>query len=77
MPAIYTECWRRAMQRHARERRRDRAPPRHRPRAARRSSRDEIGDTGVDVLRALKRALDPDDLLNPGVLVPASGALRA
>jgi alkyldihydroxyacetonephosphate synthase len=30
----------------------------------------EIGDEGVAVLRAVKRALDPDDLLNPGVLLP-------
>ncbi len=30
----------------------------------------EIGETGVAVLRAIKRALDPDDLLNPGVLIP-------
>ena len=30
----------------------------------------EVGQAGVDVLRALKRALDPDGLMNPGVLVP-------
>jgi len=30
----------------------------------------EIGESGVAVLRALKRALDPGDLLNPGVLLP-------
>jgi alkyldihydroxyacetonephosphate synthase len=33
---------------------------------------DEIGETGVALLRSLKRALDPDDLLNPGVLLPGS-----
>ena len=27
--------------------------------------------SGVALLRAIKRALDPDDLLNPGVLLPA------
>jgi alkyldihydroxyacetonephosphate synthase len=32
----------------------------------------ELGDTGVALLRALKRALDPDDLWNPGVLLPPS-----
>jgi len=31
---------------------------------------DEIGPVGVDVLRAVKRALDPGDLLNPGALLP-------
>ncbi|MCU0669634.1 MAG: FAD-binding oxidoreductase, partial [Myxococcota bacterium] len=30
----------------------------------------EIGDTGVALLRALKHALDPDALLNPGNLIP-------
>jgi alkyldihydroxyacetonephosphate synthase len=30
----------------------------------------EIGDIGVDVLRAVKRRLDPVGILNPGVLVP-------
>ena len=30
----------------------------------------ELGETGVAVLRRLKHALDPDDLLNPGVLLP-------
>jgi alkyldihydroxyacetonephosphate synthase len=31
----------------------------------------ELGESGVALLRAVKRALDPDDLLNPGVLLPA------
>jgi alkyldihydroxyacetonephosphate synthase len=31
---------------------------------------DEIGPAGVDLLRAIKRALDPSDLLNPGTLLP-------
>ena len=30
----------------------------------------ELGETGVTLLRTLKHALDPDDLLNPGVLLP-------
>jgi alkyldihydroxyacetonephosphate synthase len=30
----------------------------------------EIGEAGVGVLRAVKRALDPDGLLNPGNLIP-------
>jgi alkyldihydroxyacetonephosphate synthase len=31
---------------------------------------DEIGRVGIDVLRAVKATLDPDGILNPGVLVP-------
>ena len=31
---------------------------------------EEIGESGVRVLRAVKRALDPDWLLNPGALLP-------
>jgi len=31
---------------------------------------DEIGPAGVLALRAVKRALDPDGVLNPGILVP-------
>jgi alkyldihydroxyacetonephosphate synthase len=30
--------------------------------------RAELGRTGVDALRALKRAFDPDGILNPGAL---------
>ncbi|MCC5870816.1 MAG: FAD-binding oxidoreductase [Gammaproteobacteria bacterium] len=30
----------------------------------------EIGDAGVELLRSVKRALDPGDLMNPGVLIP-------
>jgi alkyldihydroxyacetonephosphate synthase len=32
--------------------------------------RGEIGDLGVDVLRAVKTALDPVGVLNPGKLIP-------
>jgi alkyldihydroxyacetonephosphate synthase len=31
---------------------------------------DEIGDLGVEVLRAVKRTLDPAGILNPGKLIP-------
>ncbi len=31
---------------------------------------DELGDGGLTMLRAVKKALDPDDLFNPGVLIP-------
>ncbi|MEJ3656341.1 FAD-binding oxidoreductase [Actinomycetes bacterium KLBMP 9759] len=32
---------------------------------------DEVGPLAVEVLQAVKRVLDPDGVLNPGVLVPA------
>jgi alkyldihydroxyacetonephosphate synthase len=35
---------------------------------------EEIGPAGLAVLRAVKRALDPDDLLNPGALLPPEEA---
>jgi alkyldihydroxyacetonephosphate synthase len=31
---------------------------------------DEIGRVGIDVLRAIKSAVDPDAIMNPGVLIP-------
>ncbi len=31
---------------------------------------DELGDAGVKVLRSVKAALDPQNLMNPGVLLP-------
>jgi len=31
---------------------------------------NEIGDTGLDLMRRLKKALDPTNMLNPGKLVP-------
>lgn len=34
----------------------------------------EIGPVGVATLRAVKKTLDPDGLLNPGVLIPAEQA---
>ena len=30
----------------------------------------ELGESGISVLRAVKRALDPGGLLNPGALLP-------
>ena len=30
----------------------------------------EFGDEAVDLMRTLKRALDPDNILNPGKVVP-------
>jgi len=69
MPDVYRECWDRTMRacvelgagiahHHGIGRvRRDRLA-------------NEIGDAGVGLLRTLKRALDPDWLLNPGALLP-------
>jgi alkyldihydroxyacetonephosphate synthase len=33
---------------------------------------DEVGDLGVEVLRAIKRTLDPDGICNPGTLLPGT-----
>ena len=30
----------------------------------------EVGAVGIDVLRAVKATLDPEGILNPGVLLP-------
>jgi glycolate oxidase len=38
---------------------------------------DEIGETGLDLMRSIKDALDPTHLLNPGKLVPAREATHA
>jgi alkyldihydroxyacetonephosphate synthase len=38
-------------------------------RVRREALRGELGETGISVLRAVKRALDPGGLLNPGVLL--------
>jgi alkyldihydroxyacetonephosphate synthase len=32
--------------------------------------RDEVGDLGVALLRAVKATLDPTGILNPGKLIP-------
>jgi alkyldihydroxyacetonephosphate synthase len=69
MPAVYQECWRRTMRATIAN---GGGIAHHHGigRVRREFLRDEVGDAGVGVLRVLKRALDPDDLLNPGVLVP-------
>jgi alkyldihydroxyacetonephosphate synthase len=69
MAETYRECWRRVMEttlevgggishHHGIGRVRRDVLPR------------ELGEAGVRVLRQLKRALDPENLLNPGVLIP-------
>jgi D-lactate dehydrogenase (cytochrome) len=37
----------------------------------------EHGDDAVDVMRTIKRALDPNDILNPGKTVPPERRGRA
>jgi alkyldihydroxyacetonephosphate synthase len=69
MAACYRECWRRTLAATAA----CGAGLAHHHgigRVRRDALADEVGATGVRVLRALKRALDPDALLNPGVLLP-------
>jgi alkyldihydroxyacetonephosphate synthase len=69
MPEIYRECWRRAMVATAAS---GGGIAHHHGigRIRRDALRGEVGDAGIALLRALKRSLDPDDLLNPGVLLP-------
>ncbi len=69
MPAVYLECWHRTM----RATLACGAGIAHHHgigRARRDYLGEELGAAGVSVLRAIKRALDPDGLLNPGVLLP-------
>ena len=69
VPALYEECWRRTM-RATLAAGGGVAHHHGNGRVRRAFLADELGPAGVDVLRALKHALDPDDLMNPGVLVP-------
>ena len=70
MAATYRECWRRVME--ATDAVGGGIAHHH---GIGRVRRDylarELGEAGVALLRRLKRALDPDDLMNPGVLLPA------
>jgi alkyldihydroxyacetonephosphate synthase len=70
--AIYHACWERTME--ATLRLGGTIAHHHGiGRLRRRWMPDEHGDAGVAVLRALKRALDPKGILNPGVLLPDAG----
>ncbi len=73
MPEVYRECWERTMRACVAV---GAGIAHHHGIGRVRRSRlvDEVGDTGVALLRKLKRALDPDGLLNPGALLPPPGA---
>jgi alkyldihydroxyacetonephosphate synthase len=69
MAEVYLECWRRTME--ATIASGGGISHHHGIGRVRRGSLEaEIGASGVALLRAVKRALDPDDLLNPGTLLP-------
>lgn len=72
MADAYAECWRRAM-RATLENHGGIAHHHGIGRVRRDYLAQELGQTGVAVLRAVKRALDPDGLLNPGNLLPPDG----
>jgi alkyldihydroxyacetonephosphate synthase len=69
MAEIYRECWRRTMQ--ATLAAGGGVAHHHGIGRVRRDAlAGELGPGGLALLRTLKRALDPDGLLNPGVLLP-------
>jgi alkyldihydroxyacetonephosphate synthase len=71
MAATYRECWRRTMD--ATLAAGGGIAHHHGIGRVRRGRlHEELGDGGLALLRAVKRAVDPDDLLNPGVLLPAA-----
>ena len=69
MERVYTECWDRTMAATAAA---GGSISHHHGigRVRRGFMGEELGEVGVDVLRAVKAALDPDGRLNPGVLIP-------
>jgi alkyldihydroxyacetonephosphate synthase len=72
MPEVYGECWDRTM-RACVELGAGIAHHHGIGRVRREWLVAEIGEPGVELLRSLKRALDPDWLLNPGALLPPPG----
>lgn len=66
---LYYECWRRVME--ATIARGGGIAHHHGIGRVRRDYMvQEIGETGVNLLKALKKALDPDNMLNPDILIP-------
>jgi len=69
MAEVYRECWRRTIE--ATHAAGGGIAHHHGVGRVRRDFMSlEVGETGVEMLRAIKRALDPKGLLNPGVLIP-------
>jgi alkyldihydroxyacetonephosphate synthase len=69
MRAVYRECWRRTLE--ATLAAGGGISHHHGIGRVRRDALErELGRAGVALLRAIKRALDPEDLMNPGVLLP-------
>jgi alkyldihydroxyacetonephosphate synthase len=69
MADVYGECWRRVMDTTLAS---GGGVAHHHGigRVRRGALAGELGAGGLALLRAMKRALDPDGLLNPGVLIP-------
>ena len=69
MAAVYRECWRRTLE--ATLALGGTISHHHGIGRVRRDLlSEELGQTGLALLRRIKRSLDPDDLMNPGVLLP-------
>jgi alkyldihydroxyacetonephosphate synthase len=69
MAAVYEDCWRRIMEATVKE---GGGISHHHGigRVRRPWMRDEVGPAGVALLKDLKKILDPDNIMNPGVLIP-------
>ena len=69
MAAVYEDCWRRIMEATTQA---GGGISHHHGigRVRRQWMADEVGETGVALLKNLKKILDPDNIMNPGVLIP-------
>ncbi len=69
MAAVYDDCWRRIMEATIKA---GGGISHHHGigRVRRQWMADEVGATGVALLKNLKKILDPDNIMNPGVLIP-------
>jgi alkyldihydroxyacetonephosphate synthase len=69
MAAVYDDCWRRIMEATIKA---GGGISHHHGigRVRRQWMVDEVGETGVALLKNLKKILDPDNILNPSVLIP-------